>query len=271
MRLITVPHTHTHELHTRTLVCVCIINTHITLHSEPFSMVYLQRVRCRHLNKCERNCTSVEATATAMATAAAAQTECPSKYTHTHSLTQTCAGLAKVYVCVCFIDSPCACVHFSRKTMNTKRKSISQFFTVFRLEIKWLKKRCKSIYLLFTHTRTHTRTRTLTACSLWVFVLRFASFAAGPGLRMRSAAAVCPAHHTHIHTRREGYTHTRPHAAQSLQVALPQKTWPLCLNASASALPLRLRDAWAPGLPPGGSCSCSCSRRASHRCARSAR
>jgi len=60
------------------------------------------------------------------------------------------------------MDLPCAYVHFSRKTMNTKRKSILQFFTVFRLEIKWLKKRCKSIYLLATHRHTHTRIHTAT-------------------------------------------------------------------------------------------------------------
>jgi len=46
--------------------------------------------------------------------------------------------------------------------MNTKRKSILQFFTVFRLKINWLKKRSKSIYLPSprdTHTNTPAHTR----------------------------------------------------------------------------------------------------------------
>lgn len=51
---------------------------------------------------------------------------------------------------------PCAWVHLSRKTMNTKRKSILQFFTVFRLKINWLKKLSTSTYLPSPTPGTHT-------------------------------------------------------------------------------------------------------------------
>lgn len=115
---------------------------------------------------------------------------------------------------------PCAYVHFSRKTMNTKRKSILQFFTVFRLEIKWLKKRCKSIYLLATHTQTHLHKHTtctkgsprMCSCCEVVFFFPYQYsysifycefqlqlLARSPAFTRRS---VCPAFHTdtHMHT-----------------------------------------------------------------------
>jgi len=63
--------------------------------------------------------------------------------------------------------------------MNTKRKSILQFFTVFRLKINWLKKRSKSIYLPSprdTHTNTPAHTRVETTPTriyryIYIFVL----------------------------------------------------------------------------------------------------
>jgi len=57
---------------------------------------------------------------------------------------------------------PCAWVHLSRKTMNTKRKSILQFFTVFRLKINWLKKLSTSTYLPSPTPGTHTHKYTPT-------------------------------------------------------------------------------------------------------------
>jgi len=61
--------------------------------------------------------------------------------------------------------------------MNTKRKSILQFFTVFRLKINWLKKRSKSIYLPSprdTHTNTpaHTGVET-TPTGIYRYIYRY--------------------------------------------------------------------------------------------------
>lgn len=167
--------------------------THITLHSEPFSMAYLQRVRCRHLNKCEKLHFSSSCT-----------NRMP-KQTHTHTHTQPDephvhdwrGGLEKgLYVGG--LDSPCACVHFSRKTMNTKRKSISQFFTVFRLEIKWLKKRCKSIYLL--STRTHTHTHTHSGHSQYSYSYSYSYLIASFVPALQCAQQQFAQHITHTHT-----------------------------------------------------------------------
>lgn len=119
------------------------------------------------------------------------------------------------------LDSPCACVHFSRKTMNTKRKSISQFFTVFRLEIKWLKKRCKSIYLLSTRTRTHTHSGHSQYSYSYSYSYLIASFV--PALQC--AQQQFAQHFTHTHAHRDAdvvgaptHTHMLQCGKQSLQV-----------------------------------------------------
>lgn len=122
------------------------------------------------------------------------------KQTHTHSHTQP--DEPHVYdwrgkgLYVGGLDSPCACVHFSRKTMNTKRKSISQFFTVFRLEIKWLKKRCKSIYLLSTRTHTHSGHSQYSYSYSYSYLI--ASFV--PALQCAQQQFAQHITHTHTHT-----------------------------------------------------------------------
>lgn len=129
-------------------------------------------------------------------------------------------------MCVGFVDSPCACVHFSRKTMNTKRKSILQFFTVFRLEIKWLKKRCKSIYLLstLTHKRWHTHTVAGTHSEHLQYSYGVLLVLCSWTRLYNALSSGSITHtHTHAHMQREGHpqsTHTLMHTCCSLCVCV---------------------------------------------------
>lgn len=164
------------------------------------------------------------------------------------------------------LDSPCACVHFSRKTMNTKRKSISQFFTVFRLEIKWLKKRCKSIYLLSTHTHTHSGHSQYS----YSYSYLIASFVPALQCAQQQFAQHITHTDTHTHTEMQMYL-VHPHTRTCCNVAnsrckslrLASKnvaTLPKCFRFR---LPSRFRCCKPPNsaggralsLPPGGSCS----------------
>jgi len=157
MQLITGSHIHTNVIHSRALHLLSV---------EQFSMEYLQLQAVWIALQLHPVSSPFSYTHSESEVVAAAQTENARANTQKSrkSMTRMCFffftqfELYFLFLHFSFLSSlPCAWVHLSRKTMNTKRKSILQFFTVFRLKINWLKKRSKSIYLPSprdTHTNT---------------------------------------------------------------------------------------------------------------------